>query len=333
MCDKEKALKLAIIGCGAISANAHIPNACKSPFFEVEYLVDKNQGLAGELATHFGIPHAVEDFKKIIGNVDTAIVAVPHKLHYDLTIPLLENGIHVLVEKPMAISFSKCQEMIEVAKDNKVLLAAGHFRRIQPVFQLAKKIISEQWLGKIESFTAEEGVVFSSPVASAAMFKKEQSGGGVLLDTGPHLLENLLWWFGDYENLQYWDDACGGVEADCKLNLTFRSGVCGSILFSRLRNLKNQILVECERGSIEIPIGGSEDIKLKFENTPYTTTISARNEYSGRGNLGYLYNELELFATAIHGDAPYFMRASEAALTVQLIEQCYANKQVLEHEW
>ena len=100
-----------------------------------------------------------------------------------------------------------------------------------------------------------------------------------------------------------------------------------------MRNLKNRILVECERGSIEIPIGGSEDIRLKFKNTQYTTTISACNEYSGRGNLGYLYSEIELFAAAIHGEAAYFMQASEAAETVQLIEQCYANKQVLEHEW
>lgn len=296
-------------------------------------MVDKNLELANSLASYFDIPHAVDDFQEIMGKVDAAIVAVPHKLHYDLTIPLLENGIHVLVEKPMAISFSECQEMIEVAKDNKVLLEAGHFRRIQPVFQLAKKIIAEEWLGKVKGFEAEEGVVFSSPVASSSMFNKEQSGGGVLLDTGPHLLENLLWWFGDYGNLQYWDDACGGVEADCKLELTFDGGVTGSVNFSRLRNLKNQVLVECEKGTIEIPIGVSEDIRLKFDNTPYTTTISASNEYSGRGNLGYLYNELELFASVIHGEAPYFMRASEAAVTVQLIEQCYANKQVLEHEW
>ena len=333
MCDKKKALKLAIIGCGAISANAHIPNACKSPFFDVLYLVDKNLELANSQASYFDIPNAVDDFQEIMGKVDAAIVAVPHKLHHDLTIPLLEGGIHVLVEKPMAISFSECQEMIEVAKENNVLLEVGHFRRIQPVFQLAKKIISEQWLGKIESFTAEEGVVFSSPVASAAMFKKEQSGGGVLLDTGPHLLENLLWWFGDYGNLQYWDDACGGVEADCKLELTFEGEVTGSVNFSRLRNLKNQVYVKCEKGTIEIPIGWSEDIILKYDNADYETKVSATNEYTGQGNLGYLYNELECFASTVLSSDAYFMKTEEAAKTVRLIEQCYANRQNLDLEW
>ena len=333
MSDKKKSLKLAIIGCGAISANAHIPNACKSSFFNVQFLVDKNLDLARQHATHFAIPNVVDDFQKIIGEVEAAIVAVPHKLHHALTIPLLQEGIHVLVEKPMAVKFEECTEMIQTAKENNVCLEVGHFRRIQPVFQLAKKIIEEEWLGKTRSFSAEEGVVFSSPVASASMFSKELGGGGVLLDTGPHLLDNLLWWFGKFKDFQYWDDSHGGVEADCKLNLAFRSRVSGSILFSRLRNLKNRILVECERGSIEIPIGVSEDIRLKFKNTPYATTISAHNEYSGRGNLGYLYNELELFAAAIQGEAPYFMEASEAAEAVLLIEQCYANKQELEKEW
>lgn len=326
-------IKLAIIGCGAISANAHIPNACKSSLFDVQYLVDKNHELASQQAKHFGIPEVVDNFEKIVGKVDAAIVAVPHKLHHTITIPLLQNGIHVLVEKPMALTFAECQEMIQVAKENNVCLEVGHFRRIQPVYQLAKKIITEEWLGKAKRFSAEEGVVFSSPVASASMFNKEQGGGGVLLDTGPHLLENLLWWFGDYKDFEYWDDACGGVEADCKLELSFTNGVAGSVSFSRLRNLKNRVLVECERGSIEIPIGASEDITLRFEQVGYETTISAKNEYTGQGNLGYLYHELEYFAAVVRGENSYFMQSSEAAKAVQLIEQCYTNKQNLDQEW
>ena len=73
MCDKEKELKLAIIGCGAISANAHIPNACKSPLFDVVYLVDKNLELANSQASYFDIPNAVDDLQEIIGKVDAAL--------------------------------------------------------------------------------------------------------------------------------------------------------------------------------------------------------------------------------------------------------------------
>jgi len=54
-------------------------------------------------------------------------------------------------------------------------------------------------------------------VASDFMFRKE-AGGGVLADTGAHLLDLLLWWLGDYESVEYCDDAVGGVEADCELS-------------------------------------------------------------------------------------------------------------------
>ena len=72
MCDKEKKLKLAIIGCGAISANAHIPNAQISSF-DVVYLVDKNLELANSQASYFDIPNSVDDLQEIIGKVDATI--------------------------------------------------------------------------------------------------------------------------------------------------------------------------------------------------------------------------------------------------------------------
>ena len=100
-----------------------------------------------------------------------------------------------------------------------------------------------------------------------------------------------------------------------------------------MRNLKNQVSVKCEKGNIEIPIGWSEDIILKYDNADYETKVSATNEYTGQGNLGYLYNELERFASAVLSYDTYFMKAEEAAKTVRLIEQCYANRQNLDLEW
>ena len=128
-------------------------------------------------------------------------MAVPHKLHYDLTIPLLENGIHVLVEKPMANTFSECQEMIEVVKENKVLLEVGRWEDSTSISTGKRKLFLNSGLVKSKVLLLPRGVVFSSPVASAAMFKKEESGSGVL-DTGPHLVEESTYrWFGRLREL------------------------------------------------------------------------------------------------------------------------------------
>ena len=127
------------------------------------------------------------DTKKSLAKWMLAIIAVPHKFHHSIAMDLMKAGVHLLVEKPMAITDKECQEMIRQAELSETHLAIGHFRRIQPVFQLANEIFTNKWLGDLLSFQAEEGCVFASPVASPAMFSKEMGGGGVLLDTGPHM--------------------------------------------------------------------------------------------------------------------------------------------------
>ena len=78
---------------------------------------------------------------------------------------------------------------------------------------------------KVVSFEGEEGIIFSSPISSPAMFVKEMGGGGALADMGPHMLDILVWWFGDYRDVEYCDDECGGVDANCKMNLVFRNEI------------------------------------------------------------------------------------------------------------
>ena len=332
--DREmKSIKLAIIGCGAISANAHIPNASKSSYFDLQYLVDRNQKLAEELASQFDVSHVTQNYHEIIGKVDAAIIAVPHKFHYSIAMDLLEAGVHLLVEKPMALTDKDCQEMIRQAEQHDTHLVVGHFRRVQPVYQLAYEILQQKWFGDILSFEAKEGYVFASPVASPAMFSKQMGGGGVLLDTGPHLLDNLLWWFGDYEKVEYWDDNCGGVEADCLLRLQFKSGLKGTVKFSRLRDLTNIVKVICERGVLEIPIGHSEEITLKVNGSDYTGYLGGKKDSSGVGNVGYLLEEIERFAKLVLYKEPFFIKGEEAARTIQLIEECYANREELQELW
>ena len=70
--------------------------------------------------------------------------------------------------------------------------------------------------------------MYSWPVASDFMFRKD-AGGGVLADTGAHVLDTVLWWLGDWDKVEYHDDAHGGVEADCLLKLTMKSGAVGTV--------------------------------------------------------------------------------------------------------
>ena len=59
------------------------------------------------------IGETVNDIQSIIGKVDAAIIALPHKLHHPITVELLDQGLHVLVEKPMALTLDGANEMIK----------------------------------------------------------------------------------------------------------------------------------------------------------------------------------------------------------------------------
>ena len=104
--------------------------------------------------------------------------------------------------------------------------------------------------------------------------------------------DNLLWWFGDYESVSYWDDCFGGVEADCLLDLKFKSGLQGTVKYSRLRNLSNSVKVDCERGVVEVRVGQSEEISIKINGHNYTSFLGGKQDNTGEGNVGYLMKEL-----------------------------------------
>ena len=80
-----------------------------------------------------------------------------------------------------------------------------------------QQVLDQGLLGDIISFDLRQGVVLNWAVSSDYLLKKDKAGGGVLFDFGPHILDLMLWWFGDYERVEYYDDAAGGIEANCEL--------------------------------------------------------------------------------------------------------------------
>jgi len=84
-------IKLSIIGCGAVTELYHLPVVTSFDQVDVVALVDKVSHRAGELAQRFNVPRVTTDFKDVIGQVDAAIVAVPHYLHAPVSVDLMRH--------------------------------------------------------------------------------------------------------------------------------------------------------------------------------------------------------------------------------------------------
>lgn len=247
----------------------------------------------------------------------------------------MSRGIHVFVEKPLATTADQCRTMVSVARNRGVVLAVGLVRRFFPAPRWAKHVIEGGLLGEITSFDVREGFVYNWPVRSDFMFRRETAGGGVLLDTGCHTLDLLLWWLAGTEvaAVEYRDDGFGGVEADCEIRMSMTSGVDGVVELSRTRWLRNSAVITGTRGQIEVGLREN-----RVSARPASLVRWRVGGWRGRNLpdppfLEPFAQQMEDWSAAIvSGDRP-FVPPEDAARSLELIERCYRERRQLSLPW
>jgi len=122
--------RLALIGAGQFGRN-HARVIHESPRARLAYVVDIDPARAAEVAALYGA-QPLSDARAVIGQVDAAIIAVPTAAHAEVACPLLEAGIDVLVEKPIAPDLATASRIIEAAERHGRILQVGHLERFNP---------------------------------------------------------------------------------------------------------------------------------------------------------------------------------------------------------
>ena len=120
-------LRVAVIGVGYLG-NFHAQKYVDLPDVELVAVVDSDPRTARDVAARYNVP-AVHDFREVLSAVDAVSVVVPTVSHYGVAKELLECGIHVLLEKPMATTVGEADELIELAVRNEAVLQVGHLER------------------------------------------------------------------------------------------------------------------------------------------------------------------------------------------------------------
>jgi len=322
-------IRLGVIGAGAAAEGIHLPALARTSGVETVAIVDPAAERVEHVKQKFGVPAGYRDYRDAIPHIDAAILGIPHQYHAPVTIDLLNAGIHVLVEKPMALSTAECDAMIQAAERSGARLAVGLLRRFAPTLRYTKELLESGMLGPIRSFDVREGMVFRWPVKSAAMFSP--ACGGVLADIGTHVLDLLLWWFGDIAAFEYRDDAAGGVEADAVLNLEMACGVTGRVELSRTRDLRNSCIIRGERGTLEV--GTKTDSTIHLTPAHGQATLAGRATTPAQqppGNLADLFAwQMADFVRAIVTRTAPAVSGAEARRSVALIEACYRGRKPL----
>jgi predicted dehydrogenase len=330
-------IRLGILGCGAITQNAHLPAALRHPGVKVTALVDVDLNRARLLQRFIGPSCVVaERFSHVLGNVDAAIIATPNHLHASTTIDVLKAGAHVLCEKPLALSASDARACCEVAHAKGLVLAVGMNRRFEDCQVLLRRLLEDGALGSLASYDWECGSPWEWETASGFYFSRAQAGGGVLMDVGIHLLDSLLDWFGPVHQVDYQHDDWGsGIEANAllKLHHSGRFGeVTGSVKLSRTYQLRNRLIVSGSAASTVLPNADRSLITVHRPLGGHEATMTLRLTETGRSEDSFS-RQMSDFVESIQNHRQATVDGWQAVRLIELLEQCYAQARRLPEPW
>ncbi|MDJ0940210.1 MAG: Gfo/Idh/MocA family oxidoreductase [Woeseiaceae bacterium] len=139
------AIRTAVVGVGAMG-KWHAEKFAALPESKLVAVVDADDARASDVAEPLGAsPEA--DFKALIGKVDAVSIATPTSSHFEIASTLLDNGIHVLIEKPIAATIDEARELVELAESKGLIIQVGHLERFNPaIAAIRDKVRNPQFI-------------------------------------------------------------------------------------------------------------------------------------------------------------------------------------------
>jgi len=122
-----KKIKIGVIGAGSFASRRHIPVIVKSSDAELVALCRRDREMLQKMAEHFNCDYTFTDYRDMLDSVemDAVLIATPHALHFENTMLALEKGLHVLVEKPLALKADEAKEIAEYSKNKGLVVVVA----------------------------------------------------------------------------------------------------------------------------------------------------------------------------------------------------------------
>jgi len=183
-------IKFGIIGLGSFGEKRLIPGFVKAQNAELVAIYKRDFSSARQKAQQFDIPLAYDSIPALLAEkeVDAVFIATPNNLHLPQTIQAAMAGKHVLVEKPMGLSVSECEQMIQACHKAQVHLMVGQSQRFLNVVQRTREIVQSGELGNI-IFAKTHYTFHVERSPRTWVWDKAVAGGGPVFDLGVHCID------------------------------------------------------------------------------------------------------------------------------------------------
>lgn len=327
-----KKLKAAIVGCGRISVRYEDAFRRLSDQVELIYAVDKDLKRAKDFAERFHCAYTT-DFDEILDkDIDVVHLCLPHYLHSVMAIKAMRAGIHVLTEKPIALSLQDTDEMIRVQEETGVKLGVIFQTRYSKSVETLKKMIAQGDFGKIIS--ARSSLTWNRPLdyyqGSDWKGTWDKEGGGVLIDQAIHSLDRVRyildsdveWIHGNVHNYAH---NFIKVEDSSSAAIMFKNGCLYNMYACNIYGTNSPVNIEFfgEKGRCGLiqNMGYYELDGIYAEINDICATTNSGPNYWG----GSHYIQIKDFYQSILTNSPFPVDGMEGRKTLEMIKGIYLS--------
>ena len=299
---------------------------------ELVYTVDKDPELAKAFAEKFNCPYTTYFDEILDKDIDVVHLCLPHYLHPVMEIKAMKAGIHVLTEKPIAISLQDADEMIRVQKETGVKLGVIFQTRYTKSVEKLKEMIARGDFGKIH--TARSYLTWNRPLNyySSSDWKGtwDKEGGGVLIDQAIHSIDRVRymldsdveWIEGSVHNYVH---KFVKVEDSANAAIMFKNGCLYNLYACNIYGADSPITIELmgEKGRCgliqDMGFYELDGTYAEIRNTYETTNVGP--DYWGSSH----HIQLRDFYNSVLNNTPVMVDGLEGRKTLEMIKGIYLS--------
>lgn len=336
-------IKFAIVGCGRIGKR-HASMVQLNNDAELVAVIDTNTNLKDELISEFKVPYfsSIEEFFKNNIEADVVNICTPNYLHSDQAILSLKNNLHVVVEKPMALTKVAAEEVLHqsLAVNKRVFCVMQN--RYSPPSKWLKEVVESGILGKVYMVNVncfwnrdDDYYLGGDPNYWKGKLDKD---GGTLFTQFSHFLDTMYWLFGDITNIKasFYDfnhQKTTEFEDSGIVQFEFVKGGAGSINYSTAvygQNMESSLAIVGENGSIKV--GGQymneiEYCHIKDYSAPELEETLPPNDYGKyKGSAANHQFVIQNVVDTLLQNKTVATNSLEGLKVVEIIENIYKLK-------
>lgn len=310
-------VRVGIIGTSGYTESMHLTNMKSHAGARLSAICGRNTARATALAQKYNIPAVYSDYREMIasGDLHAVVVSSPDDLHYVMTMDALNAGLHVICEKPMAMTAEQARTMYTHAEAAGVKHMIYFTWRWLPIARYVRRLIDDGYIGRCLQCNIRYSVGFAR--THRYLWRLDPThANGILGDLGSHMLDLAQWYVGPITAVSAHlaalmehpgpdERTMESANDSAVLAVTFASGAEGVVQLTALahigeRNQDVRIVLHGDAGTLEIALAfNGGEIRGVRDGDERFTTLAVPEDIAGQVDPG---DQLQVFVQQSVGD-------------------------------